>query len=116
MMNILRTILIPTALAPLARALAAGLSPAGAGMFTRTVYDATDKVTYYISSGWIGEDFGALITDANALFAACKGAATLAQCQALVAQSIVSDGTALIDGAVVPEDAHALIARIGVHL
>lgn len=112
-MNIDRVMILPAALTPLARTLAAGLSPAGEGMFVTPLYDATNTITHYISSGWIGEEFGALIVDADALFTACKGAATLAQCNALVGQSIVSDGTVMIDGVEMAEDAHGLIARMG---
>ena len=90
MANINRTILIPTTLAPLARALAAGLSSGGAGMFEVPLYK-DGQITYYVSSGWIDEAFDTVLTDADALFAACGGAATLTQCQALVAQSIVVD-------------------------
>lgn len=104
-MNINRTIIIPTSLTPLARALAAGLAPAGAGMFVTPLYDTTNTITHYISSGWIGEEFGALITDADLLFAACKGAATLEQCNALISQSVVS-----------ADEPHALIAGMGLTL
>lgn len=90
MANINRTILVPATLAPLARALAAGLSAGGTGMFEVPLCKA-GQITYYVSSGWIDEGFGMALTDADALFSACGGAATLAQCQALVAQSIVVD-------------------------
>lgn len=104
-MNIFRTIIIPASLTPLARALGAGLSPAGDGMFITPLYDATNTVTHYVSSGWIGEEFGALIMDADLLFAACEGAATLAQCQALVSKSTVST-----------DEPHSLIATMGLSL
>lgn len=90
MMNINRTILVPETLAPLARALAAGLSAGGAGMFEVPLYK-DGQTAYYVSSGWIDEIFDVVLTDADALFSACSGAATLEQCQALVAQSIVVD-------------------------
>lgn len=107
-MNTFRTIIIPASLTPLARALAGGLSPAGEGMFVTLLYDATNTITHYISSGWIGEEFGTLIMDADALFVACKGMATLEQCQALVSQSVVSD--------VEIKDPHVLIAEMGLSL
>lgn len=104
-MSIFRSIIIPASLITLARALAAGLSPAGAGMFITPLYNAAGTITHYISSGWIGEEFGALITDADLLFAACKGAATLDQCTALVSQSTVST-----------DEPHSLIASMGLTL
>lgn len=104
-MNINRVIIIPASLTPLARALAAGLSPAGEGMFTTPLYDATNTITHYISSGWIGEEFGALIADADLLFATCEGATTIEQCTALVSQSIVST-----------DEPHGLIATMGLTL
>lgn len=105
MTNIFHTIIIPASLAPLARALGAGLSPAGAGMFVTPLYDATNTITHYISSGWIGEEFGTLITDADLLFEACAGAATIEQCTALVSQSTVST-----------DEPHSLIATMGLTL
>lgn len=116
-MNVLRTILIPAGLAPLARALAAGLSPAGEGMFVRGLAPSNEsEPTYYVSSGPIGEDFAELITDADKLHAACGGQATLSDCQALVSQSVVSDGFHEIDGEQVAEDPFALFARLGLVL
>lgn len=127
MSNVARTILIPASLTPLARALAAGLSSAGAGMFTTALaaISAPTTPTYYISSGLIDASFAGLLHDAGLLYAACQAAkppasVTLAQCQALVAQSVVSDGTTtvLIDGVstVVNEGPHELIARLGLKI
>jgi hypothetical protein len=78
------------ALAPLARVLAAAQSPGGVGMFERACYTG-GAITHYISSGQISAEFDVLLTDANALFAAAGGAATLAQCQDLISTSIVRD-------------------------
>lgn len=118
MNNTLRTILIPAALAPLARALAAGLSAAGAGMFVRAMGKTADgPATFYVSSGLIGEDFATLIADADLLHAACLKAGaqvSLAQCQLLVSQSVVSDGYFEgLDGQQVAEDPFALFTRLG---
>lgn len=93
-----RTLIVPASLTPLARALAAGLSPGGVGMFTTALDGATPNEAY-ISTGWIDEDIASLLTDANALHAACVAAGanvTLAQCQALVSQSDVSDDHPLV--------------------
>jgi hypothetical protein len=102
-MNINRTILIEQSRAPLARALAAGLAPGGAGMFQTPVYNkATQALAYYVSSGQIGAEWDALLPLENAtqeqkdaatqaIFAAAQGAVTLAQCADLIANSIVVD-------------------------
>lgn len=101
MTDIMRTMIIPAALAPLARALAAGLSPGGAGMFTVGLSPTGEEpATHYVSSGLISGAFENVMTDASLLHAACvaKGATvTLEQCQALVSQSDVSGGEVLID-------------------
>lgn len=108
------TLIVPVALTPLARALAAGLSPRGAGMFTAALSPTgQEPATHYVSSGRIDAEIGAVLTDANALYAACQQAGasvTLAQCQALVSQSDVSNdnpfsafdrlGLALVQGKV----------------
>lgn len=82
------------ALAPLARALAAGLSDRGVGMFEVGLSATGDApATHFISVGMIDAQIRDLLTDAAALFAACNAAGapvTLAQCQALVTQSDVS--------------------------
>lgn len=106
-MNVNRTLIITAANAPLARALAAGLAAGGAGMFETPLYTGV-VLTHYISSGWIDAQFDAVLTDANALFAACGGAATLVQCQELISTGIVVDCDA--------ENAQATIARFGLHL
>ena len=107
--DIKRTMIVPAALAPLARALAAGLSPGGVGMW-RTGLSPTgaEPATHYVSSGLINPAFGGVMQSAAALHAACvaKGAqVTLAQCQALVSQSDVSEGD--------PRDA---FARLGLKM
>lgn len=99
--DIARTMIVPAALAPLARALAAGLSPGGVGMW-RTGLSPTgaEPATHYVSSGLINPAFGGVLADASVLHAACvaKGATvTLAQCQALVAGSDVSGGDVRVD-------------------
>lgn len=78
----------------LARSLAAGLSGGGTGMFTAGLSPTGEGTpTHYISTGYIGEEFLPLMTDAAALHEACSAAGsqvTLSQCEALVASSSVS--------------------------
>jgi hypothetical protein len=54
----------------------------------------TAPATHYVSSGVIQPQFAGMLTDANAMYAAAQAAGasvTLAQCQALVANSTVQD-------------------------
>lgn len=104
-MNIEKTILITAANAPLARSIAALLSPHGVDMFTVPLYDSSGIIQYYISSGWIDSQFAALLSDANLLYAASNSVATLSQCQNLISTGIVSDAKP-----------HALIAGMGLSL
>lgn len=105
-MNLInRTILIEHTRAPLARALAAGLSAGGVGMFETPVYNQSQAITYYVSSGWIGAEWDMALKDANVLFEVCKGTATLSQCQDLINTSIVVDCNL--------EDAYSTYARLG---
>ena len=121
MADINRTMIVPAALAPLARALAAGLSPGGVGMFVTELSPTGAKpATHYVSSGLINPAFGGVMQDAALLRAACvaKGAnVTLAQCQALVSGSDVS-GDVLIDedGREYVETPWDAFARLGVRL
>ena len=113
-----RTMLVPPAYVELARNLASGLDPvAGGGMFTTPVYNKTTGVlAYYISCGLIGDQFAAVLTSPDVLFAACGGAVTLATSQALLAACVVSDGTYTTGGVTVPEDVHALMVRMNLRL
>lgn len=119
------TMIVPAALAPLARALGAGLSTGGAGMFTTGLSaSGSEPATHYVSSGMIGEQFAELTTDGVAMYLACKEAGatvTQAQCTTLVSKSVVSDGTLEVtdkDGVVTisSEGPHELIARLGLKL
>jgi len=94
MADVFRTMIVTAELAPLARALAAGLSPRGAGMFT-TGLSATGKepASHFVSTGHVSQDIAAVLVDGELLHAACvAGGAnvTLAQCDALVASSDVT--------------------------
>jgi len=87
--------IVPAALAPLARALAEGLAgEAGAGMWQVALApEGSPEPTHYISTGMIEDQFLSCVTDAGALYAACQAAGasvTQDQCQALVSGSDVS--------------------------
>ncbi len=89
------TMIVPAALAPLARALAAGVSPVGGqGMFTAGLSPTGQApATHYCSTGVIDARFAPLLTDATLLYQACQVAGaqvTQAQCDDLVSQSDVS--------------------------
>ena len=91
-----RTMIIPASVQPLAQGLAAGLAgDAGAGMWaTGLSPTGAAPATHYVSTGMIDETFAAMLADADAMFSAAQAAGapvTLAQCQALVNNSDVSD-------------------------
>lgn len=120
MTNINRTILIEKSRAPLARALSAGLSSGGVGMFETPVYDqATKEIRRYVSSGIIGAEWDAMLplecatqqqkdAAAQIMCDASQGFATLAQCADLIATSIVVDCD--------KESAYATFERLGLTL
>lgn len=87
-----RTIIVPAALAPLARALAAGIAgESGAGMWERGLSPTGDApATHYISAGLVWPQFAALLADPAGIVAAAGGAVSLDQAQALVSASIVT--------------------------
>lgn len=120
--DIKRTMVVPAALAPLARALAAGLSPGGVGMFvTGLSPTGAEPATHYVSSGLIKPAFGGVMQSASALRSAVVakgGTVTLAKCQALVAGSDVSGGDVLIDddGREYIETPFQAFARLGLKL
>lgn len=109
MTDVFRTMIVPAALAPLARALAGGLSDRGAGMFEVGLSaNAAEPASHYVSTGMIDEAVAGLLTDAAALFAACNAAGapvTMAQCTDLVSQSDVSD-----------QEPFAAFSRLGLQL
>lgn len=103
-------IIVTAANAPLARALSAQVAgPSGTGMFTTGLAPTVaGPATLFISTGWLWESYAALMTDADAMYAACQtagAAVTLAQCQALVTESDVSDAEL--------EDPFAAMERLG---
>ena len=95
MTDVFRTMIVPAALVTLARALGAGLSPGGAGMFsTGLSANGSAPATHFVSTGLIGERFAECIAAGETLHAACVEAGasvTRAQADALVAGSDVTE-------------------------
>lgn len=91
-----RTMIVPVAFVPLARALAVGVSPiAGRGMF-ETPLSPTGALpaTHFMSAGFISAEFARAVEDAGYLFAACARAGapvTLEQCTLLAINADVTD-------------------------
>ena len=115
-MTINRTVIVTSTYAPLARALAAGLSAGGVGMFESPLPPESANPTRYISSGQIDAAFDAMLplegssqaakdAAADLMFTAANGLATLAQCKNLIDTSIVMDCDV--------ESAEATCARFG---
>ena len=102
-MYVNRTLILPAAHAPLARALAAHLAgPPGSGMWvTGLSTSGNAPATHYVSSGPVGAEFDAMLTDADALWGAVQMSAesglksvdaiTRADCVALVEAAEVVD-------------------------
>jgi hypothetical protein len=105
-----RSMIVPLANVDLARSMTAGLAgPSGTNMFT-TPLSASGALpaSHFISAGLIQDTFAALLTDANATFAACQQAGlavTLAQIQALLAASTIDAG-----------EPFAVMARLGLQM
>lgn len=105
-MNIERVILIKQGDVELARASAAILSPEhGVGMFTAPVYNEFGDVVYYISSGWIDSQVIRYMTDPVALYSITNSFATLAECESLINNGILST-----------DDPHSLLNSLGLTL
>lgn len=91
-----RCMIVPASLQGLAQGLAYGLAgESGAAMWTTGLSPTgAAPATHYVSTGMIGTEFAGMLTDADALYAACEAAGasvTLEQCQALVTNSDVSE-------------------------
>jgi len=90
-----RTLIVTADNAPLARSLAAGLTPAGDGMFTAALSSTgLAPATHYISTGPMDAELMLALDSADTLYAACQEAEAdipLAACQKLIAESDVSD-------------------------
>jgi len=114
-MNAHVTIVVPASLVDAARNLAECLAPGGHGMYiTGLSADGNEPATHYISSGTMQVAFINLLSDASATHAAAEqGAvqqgltltATLADCEALVAQSDIS-----------ADEPFSAMARLGLQL
>lgn len=89
-MTINRTIIVTAANAPLARYVADNYE-GGAGMFESALPPESANPTNFISSGQIDSAFDIVLKDANALFQAANGMATLTECQNLIDTSVVVD-------------------------
>jgi len=105
-MNIERVILIKPGDVELARSAAAILSPIhGVGMFTTPVFNEVGDVVYYISSGWIDSQVIRYMTDPVALYSITKSFASLAECESLINNGILSTG-----------DPHEVLNNMGLNL
>ena len=114
------TMVLPVAHAPLARALAAHLAgPPGEGMWVVGLSPTGEApATHYVSSGPVGAEFDAMLTDADALWGAVQMSAesglksvdaiTRADCVALVEAAEVVDLDA--------EPVFDTLARLGLQL
>lgn len=110
MTDVFATMIVPASLADLARSLAAGLSPEGGqGMFTTGLSPTgAEPATHFVSTGYIGERFLPLLTDADALYAVCQQAGL----------AVTHDGcVALVTGCdVTAEEPFARFAELGLAL
>lgn len=89
------TLIVTAANAPLARALSAGLSAGGYGMFTAALCaKGGGAVSHYCSTGYFAEEYIEALESADTLYAKAieKGApVTLAQIQKLYGESDISE-------------------------
>lgn len=99
------TIIVPAASAPLARSLAAHLTGSASADVWRVGLSPTGQLpaTHFVSSGAVGSDMVPVLTDAAVLHAMVMAAldtgmempanvgVTLADCESLVAESVVVD-------------------------
>ncbi len=105
-MNIERVILIKPVDVELARSASAILSPIhGVGMFTTPVYNEVGEIVHYISSGWIDSQVISYMTDPVALYSITNSFATLAECESLINNGILST-----------DDPHSLLNSLGLTL
>ena len=90
-----RTLIVTADNAPLARSLAAGLAPSGAGMFTAALSSTgLAPATHYISTGPMDAQLMLALESADSLYAACQEAGanvSLAVCEKLINESDISD-------------------------
>lgn len=99
MSDVFQTMVVLAEHAPLARAIAAAISPEGGqGMFAAALVPESGpddaEPTHYVSTGKIDPQFAPLLSNPAALHAAATGAGmecSLAECETLVATSDVSE-------------------------
>ena len=88
------TLVVTEGNALLARALSAGLSEGGVGMFTAALSaDGSEPATHYCSTGWFGEEYIDALESADTLYAKAQereAPVTLAMCQKLMNESDIS--------------------------
>lgn len=115
-----RAMIVPASLAPVARAVAAALSPAGHGMFVSELCPSSGPAdadpTHYVSTGMIGAQFADLLalSDAQALHDAAVAGA---QVQGLPVTWTVGDCAALLSASDVSEEPpFDALARLGLQL
>ncbi len=91
-MWVFRTMIVAASQAPLARSLTAGIAgPSGEGMFTTGLSASGNApATHFVSTGLIQDNFAALLASPQAIVAASGGQVTLAQAQALLNASDIS--------------------------
>jgi hypothetical protein len=104
--DIYRTLIVTADSAPLASAIAASFGPGGVGMWTTPLSsDGAEPASHYISSGYIPEQFAALLTDPVGVYeaATAQGVTTT--------QDAVDDIFANAD--ISDEEPFAAMARLG---
>lgn len=123
---VLRTVVVPEALAGLAARLCGELAGTpGEGMFVSALGDTPDgPVTHRVSSGWISDSFAPALEDWNTLYGACYMLGievTPEECQELIESSFVSDGAQSVvneegESVVIPQEPLAFIASLGLQM
>jgi hypothetical protein len=119
MSDVFQTMIVTAACAPLARTIAAAISPEGGkDMFLTGLVPADGPAdaepTHYISTGKIHPQFVGLLADASLLHAAATAAGvdcTLADCQALVDEADVSEEKPFPS-----EEGQGALARLGLQI
>jgi hypothetical protein len=122
MNEVFRTLIVPASVAQPARALAAALSPAAAGMWVRGCYaPGENEPSYYINSGLIGADFADLLPLQDHETGELLSAGHPDVLAAMAAQAGIDVTAEQIDAIfavadVTLQDGHAAMARLGVQL
>jgi len=98
-MYVFRTLIVPTALAPMVRGLCSALAgEAGKGMFDTPLAPIGEtEPSHYISSGPIEDGFAALLESPAVMHATCEAAGlpvSLEDCTAILSQCYVTEAPA----------------------